>query len=77
MIEDRVTGDHGEIRCVGRALDLLEIMQRASQANPNSVAECKLDRLMKIDVRNMNVCSGRLPDPNAPDPEEIRCNPAP
>ncbi len=55
----------------------LEIMQRASQANPNSVAECKLDRLMKIDVRNMNVCSGRLPDPNAPDPEEIRCNPAP
>jgi IclR family transcriptional regulator, acetate operon repressor len=32
MIEDRVTGDHGEIRCVGRALDLLEIMQRAAPA---------------------------------------------
>jgi IclR family acetate operon transcriptional repressor len=30
MIEDRVTGEHGEIRCVGRALDLLEIMQRAA-----------------------------------------------
>ena len=32
MTDDRVTGEHGEIRCVGRALDLLEIMQRAAPA---------------------------------------------
>jgi IclR family acetate operon transcriptional repressor len=32
MTEDRGTGEHGEIRCVGRALDLLEIMQRAAPA---------------------------------------------
>ncbi len=49
------------------------ILQRNGQTDTNLLAECKLDRLMKIDVRNMNVCSGRLPDPNAPDPEEIRC----
>jgi hypothetical protein len=55
----------------------LDIMQRASQGGASAVTMCKLDRLMKIDVRNMNVCSKRLPDPNAPDPEEIRCNPAP
>ncbi|WP_143525828.1 hypothetical protein [Rhodanobacter sp. C05] len=43
----------------------------------SSLAECKLDRLTKIDVRNMNVCNGKLPDPNAPDPHDIRCNPQP
>ncbi len=32
MTEDRGAGEHGEIRCVGRALDLLEIMQRAAPA---------------------------------------------
>jgi IclR family acetate operon transcriptional repressor len=32
MMDDRGTGEHGEIRCVGRALDLLEIMQRAAPA---------------------------------------------
>jgi hypothetical protein len=51
----------------------LQILQRADQADKNLLAECKLDRLMKIDVRNMNVCAGRLPDPNAPDPEAQRC----
>jgi hypothetical protein len=49
------------------------ILLRNGQTDTNQLAECKLDRLMKIDVRNMNVCRGRLPDPNAPDPEEIRC----
>jgi hypothetical protein len=34
---------------------------------------CKLDRLLKIDVRNMNVCNGKLPAPDAPDPESLRC----
>lgn len=54
-----------------------EIAERSSQGKINLVAECKLDRLLKIDLRNSNVCNGRLPDPNAPDPQEIRCNPAP
>jgi hypothetical protein len=54
----------------------LQILQRADQADRNLLAECKLDRLMKIDVRNMNVCNGRLPNPNAPDPEELRCGAA-
>ncbi len=49
------------------------IIERAAQADTNLLAECKLDRLMKIDVRNMNVCNGRLPAPDAPGPEEIRC----
>jgi hypothetical protein len=51
----------------------LQILQRGDQADKNLVAECKLDRLMKIDVRNMNVCQGKLPPPNAADPEEQRC----
>lgn len=51
----------------------LQILQRAGQSDENLLAECKLDRLMKIDVRNMNVCNGRLPAPDAPDPEAIRC----
>lgn len=50
-----------------------QIIERAAQADTNLLAECKLDRLMKIDVRNMNVCNGRLPAPDASDPEEIRC----
>jgi hypothetical protein len=50
-----------------------QILARADQADTNLLAECKLDRLMKIDVRNMNVCNARLPAPDAPDPEEIRC----
>jgi hypothetical protein len=51
----------------------LQILQRTGQADENLLAECKLDRLMKIDVRNVNVCNGRLPGPDAPDPEAIRC----
>jgi len=54
----------------------LQILQRAGQADANLLAECKLDRLLKIDVRNMNVCNGRLPTPDAPDPEAMRCNAA-
>jgi hypothetical protein len=50
-----------------------QIIERAAQADTNLLAECKLDRLMKIDVRNMNVCNGRMPAPDAPDPQEIRC----
>ncbi len=51
----------------------LQILQRTGQADTNLVAECKLDRLLKIDLRNMNVCNGRLPAPDAPDPEAQRC----
>lgn len=51
----------------------VQILQRADQSDKNLMAECKLDRLMKIDVRNMNVCNGRLPAPEAPDPEAQRC----
>lgn len=50
-----------------------QIIERAAQADTNLLAECRLDRLMKIDVRNMNVCNGRMPAPDAPDPQEIRC----
>jgi len=51
----------------------LQILRRTNQADTNVLAECKLGRLLRIDVRNMNVCNGRLPDPNASDPEAERC----
>jgi hypothetical protein len=51
----------------------LQILQRSNQADKNLAAECKLERQIKIDVRNMNVCNGRLPGPKAPAPEEQRC----
>jgi hypothetical protein len=51
----------------------LQILQRDAQGDANLMADCKLDRLLKIDERNMNVCNGRLPDPNADDPQAIRC----
>lgn len=39
-----------------------QILQRAQQADQNLLAECKLARLIEIDVRNLNVCNHRLPD---------------
>ena len=51
-----------------------QILQRSQQADQNLLAECKLARLIEIDVRNLNVCNHRLPAPEAPDPEDIRCS---
>jgi hypothetical protein len=73
---DRFLGNYGYDASAWRARQLL-IQGRVDQPDTSLLAACKLGRLFRIDVRNMNVCNGRLPDPNAPDPEEERCRPAP
>lgn len=38
------------------------------------VAECKLDRVLKLHVYNLNICQGRLPTKSTPNPAALKCD---
>jgi hypothetical protein len=50
-----------------------QIVARTQLSDENLIAECKLERLIDIDIRNRNVCGGRYSPPDAPDPEKKTC----